>query len=386
MGAEVKENMRFAPSQIRSVRKKLGGSIDNARKGRSEIMPARTSRKASEPPRLTWDQLAGRLASIFEAYGCSPPVARSIAENCASAERDGATSHGLYRLPGYLANLENGWVDGRASPSIDEAAPAFFRVDAHGGFAQPAAELVRPLLIAGARKHGIAIAALRNSCHFGALALDVEPFAEEGLLAISLINCERAVVPHGAISAVLGTNPIAFAAPRAEAAPLIFDFATASAASGEVAMARMKGIDVPPGTGVDAEGIPTTDPARIIDGGALLPFGGHKGSSIALMIEILCAALVDCRFSFEVSPAGRTGVRIPRTGQTIIVIDPEAGGARQADRALARRVDRLVAELRDAGQDRIPGDRRTAARIQAHARGIAISPVQLATLDELASP
>jgi delta1-piperideine-2-carboxylate reductase len=201
-----------------------------------------------------------------------------------------------------------------------------------------------------------------------------------------MINCERAVVPHGAASAVYGTNPIAFAAPRADAAPLVFDFATAAAASGEVAMARLKGADVPPGTGVDAEGFPTTDPARIIDGGALLAFGGHKGSSIAMMIEILCAALVDCRFSFEVPPAGKTGVRIPQTGQTIIVIDPEAGGADREDRALARRVDQLVAELRGAGQDRIPGDRRSAARLRARERGIALSQLQFATLDELASP
>ena len=331
--------------------------------------------------RIAFEDLADALAGIVERHGCSPSVARILAANCAAAERDAAHSHGLYRLPGYLSTLTSGWVDGRAVPVVDDVASGFIRVDARNGFAQPALAAAAPLLIEKARAGGIAIAAIRHSHHFGALSLDVEPLAEVGLVALTVVNSDRAVVPYGAGRPVYGTNPIAFAAPRAHGPPLVFDLATSVMAKGEVELAAREGRSLPPDAGVDAAGRPTTDPAAVVAGGALRTFGGHKGSAIAMMVEILCAALVGGKFSFETDPPRDRGALTPDTGQTVIAIDPARGSTPRA--ALPFRVEDLVAELRDAGQNRLPGQRRLEARARHAQSGIPVSPETVALLDHL---
>jgi delta1-piperideine-2-carboxylate reductase len=327
--------------------------------------------------------LVARVDLVFRAHGCSAEVAQTLAENCVYAERDGAMTHGLFRLPGYVATLKAGSVDGAAEPEIEDVAPGFVRVDARSGFAQAALARVRPLLLKKAKDHGIVLLAMRNSCHFGALSLDVEPFAESGLVALSLLNSFRSVVPHGATREVYGTNPIAFAAPRSGSFPLVFDLATSTVANGEVALAHLEGRELPTGAGVDASGRITSHPEEILEGGSLLTFGGHKGSSISMMVEILCAALVGSRFSFEVDIPDKSGGQIPKTGQAMIVLDPMKGI--NAGYSFALRVEELLTQLVQAGQSRIPGDRRRIARQRHEANGIWLSPQAQAMLVQLSS-
>ncbi|MCX5497677.1 Ldh family oxidoreductase [Kaistia dalseonensis] len=331
--------------------------------------------------RVPFDRLIECLTGIFERHGCSASVAAILAENCASAERDAAESHGLFRMPGYVSTLRSGWVDGRALPVVEDVAPGFVRVDAQNGFTQPALAAGRALLIEKVRTNGIAIIAIRNSHHFAALSLDVEPFASEGFVALAFINSMAVVVPHGAKAAVFGTNPIAFASPRADGPPVVFDMATSAMAHGDVSLAARENRPVPPGIGVDSAGQPTTDAAAILGGGALLPFGGHKGSAIAMMIEILCAAIVGSRFSYEVDWSSHPGAKTPNTGETIIVIDPNRGNSGLAP--FAARVEELIGEMQEAGQERLPGDRRQAARRERLREGIPLSPAAIAMIEEL---
>ena len=334
--------------------------------------------------RLAYPSLVARIVPILEKHGCSAGVARLLAENCAAAERDGAHSHGLFRLRGYVSTLGSpGWVDGHAVPVVEDAAPGFVRIDAMKGFTVPALAAGRALAVTKARANGVAVIAIRNSHHLGALSLDVEPFAEEGLVALSFINSMKAVVPHGGHRAVFGTNPIAFASPRAGGLPLVFDMATSVMANGDVQIAARDGRPLPEGTGVDREGRPTTDPNAVLQGGALLAFGGHKGAALSLMVEILCAALVGGKFSDEVDLSQSPGAVTPHTGQSFILIDPQAG--RGTLPAFADRVEQLLHLVHDAGQDRLPGDRRHAARESSLREGIEISDAMLATLDELAA-
>ncbi|WP_431854227.1 Ldh family oxidoreductase, partial [Azospirillum sp.] len=156
-------------------------------------------------------ELVALLARIFERHGCSDTVARILAENCAGCERDGSFSHGVFRIPGYVGSLKSGWADGKAVPRVEETGPAFLRVDAANGFAQPALLAARPRLMEMVRAGGMALLAIRNSHHFSALWPDVEPFARDGLVALSVVNSFACVVPHGGRSAVYGTNPMAFA-------------------------------------------------------------------------------------------------------------------------------------------------------------------------------
>jgi delta1-piperideine-2-carboxylate reductase len=151
-------------------------------------------------------------------------------------------------------------------------------------------------------------------------------------------------------------------------------------AHGDLSIAAREGRTVPPGTGVDAAGASTTDPAAILDGGALLPFGGHKGAAIAMTIEILAAALTGGRVSFEVDWSGHPGATIPCTGQFLLLIDPARGG----DFGFAARVAALSDLVRSAGDGRLPGDRRLRNRARSLAEGVALTDEEAKLLRALA--
>ncbi|MBK5001055.1 Ldh family oxidoreductase [Pseudomonas sp. S31] len=329
--------------------------------------------------RMSFAELSGLLQAIFQQHGCSEAVASVLATNCASAQRDGAHSHGVFRMPGYISTLASGWVDGRAVPQITDVASGYVRVDARGGFAQPALAAARSLLVEKARSAGIAVLAIHDSHHFAALWPDVEPFADEGLVALSVVNSMTCVVPHGARKPLFGTNPIAFAAPCAGHDPIVFDMATSAMAHGDVQLAARAGQSLPEGMGVDAQGQPTCDPAAILEGGALLPFGGHKGSALSMMVELLAAALTGGHFSWEFDWAGHPGAKTPWTGQLIILIDPSKA---EGDR-FAQRSRELVEQMQAVGLSRMPGERRYREREVAEREGVALSEQELHDLRAL---
>ncbi|MFK3796957.1 MULTISPECIES: Ldh family oxidoreductase [unclassified Pseudomonas] len=338
-------------------------------------------RDPADTQTISFPELTDVLRRIFLRHGTSAAVAEVLAENCASAERDGSHSHGIFRIKGYLASLGAGWVDGQAVPKVEDVGAGFVRVDAGGGFAQPALQAAKALLIEKARNAGIAILAIRNSHHFAALWPDVEPFAQEGLVALSVVNSMTCVVPHDAQKPLFGTNPIAFAAPRADGQPIVFDMATSAIAHGDVQIAAREGRMLPPGMGVDRAGQPTEDPKAILDGGALLPFGGYKGSALSMMVELLSAALTGGNFSFEFDLSCKPGAQTPWTGQMIIVIDPDKGSGQ----SFAQRSEELVRQMQGVGQERMPGDRRYRQREKSLAEGIVLSTADLAHLNALAN-
>ncbi|AOE82758.1 Ldh family oxidoreductase [Pseudomonas sp. TCU-HL1] len=336
---------------------------------------------SSDTVHLSFTELRDLLARIFERHGTSAKTAVILAENCASAQRDGSDSHGVFRIPGYLSSLASGWVNGQAEPVVEDVGPSFVRVDAAGGFAQPALEAARSLVMEKVRTSGMALLAIRNSHHFAALWPDVEPFAREGLVALSFVNSMTCVVPHGGHRALFGTNPIAFAAPRSNGQPLVFDLATSAIAHGDVQIAAREGHTLPEGYGVDAQGQPTRDPKAVLEGGALLSFGGYKGSALSMMVELLAAALTGGHFSFEFDWSGHPGAQTPWTGQLLILINPDRG----ATRPFAERCEALITRMVEAGQERQPGDRRYRQRERAESEGIALRASELERLRTLAS-
>ena len=328
---------------------------------------------------IPFNELETLLQRIFVRHGTSEAVARALAFNCASAQRDGAHSHGVFRIPGYVSTLASGWVNGQAVPKVEDVASGYISVDAGGGFAQPALAAARELLVSKARSAGIAVLAIHNSHHFAALWPDVEPFAEQGLVALSVVNSMTCVVPHGADRPLFGTNPIAFAAPCAGGAPIVFDMATSAIAHGDVQIAARKGELLPDGMGVDRLGQPTRDPAAILDGGALLPFGGHKGSALSMMVELLAAALTGGNFSFEFDWSQHPGAKTPWTGQLLIVIDPRlAQGERFAERSRE-----LVRQMEAVGVTRLPGERRFHEREKSAREGVSLTQEELEQLQAL---
>ncbi|MBJ9975870.1 Ldh family oxidoreductase [Pseudomonas sp. S75] len=329
--------------------------------------------------RVPFAKLHDLLYRIFSRHGCSDTVAAILATNCTNAQRDGAHSHGVFRIPGYVSTLASGWVDGQAVAQVSDRAAAFVQVDAQGGFAQPALAAARDLLVHKARNAGIAVLAIHNSHHFAALWPDVEPFAEEGLIALSVVNSMTCVVPHGARRPLFGTNPIAFAAPCAGQSPIVFDMATSAMAHGDVQIAAREGRALPDQVGVDAAGDPSVDPQAILDGGALLPFGGHKGSALSMMVELLAAGLTGGHFSWEFDWSGHPGAKTPWTGQLIIVIDP---GKAEGDR-FAQRSRGLLEQMRAAGVSRLPGERRFRERAISAREGVSVGEAQWHSLERL---
>ncbi|SDH05016.1 Ldh family oxidoreductase [Pelagibacterium luteolum] len=329
---------------------------------------------------ISYEELEALLETIFLRHGTRAGVAELLAANCATCERDGALSHGIFRMRGYVDSLATGWVDGSAVPVIEDAAPSFCRVDARNGFAQPALAMARELAMQKARTTGVAVLAIRNSHHLSALWPDVEPFAQDGLIALSVVNSFACTVPFDGTSAVFGTNPIAFAAPVEDADPIVFDLATSAMANGDVQIAARAGKALPPHSGVDSEGQPTIDARAVLDGGALLTFGGYKGSSISMMVELLGAALTGGHFSFEFDWSGHKGAQTPHTGQLILLIDPSYA----AGNPFGLRAQTLIATMQAAGVSRLPGQRRAETRALAAQNGIPINAEDLAGLKALA--
>jgi delta1-piperideine-2-carboxylate reductase len=325
---------------------------------------------------VQFDDLKAILAQIFLKHGTSQFVADILAENCAGCERDGALSHGIFRIPGYLASLDTGWVDGKAEPSITMVSPSFIRIDARNGFAQPALAVAAEAINAAVQATGIAVVATRNSHHFSALWPDVEPYARRGLLAMTFVNGLANVVPHGGREPVYGTNPIAFATPVSAADPLVVDQATSVMANGEVRLHALANNSLPAGTGVDSDGNPSTDPHAVLAGGALNTFGGYKGSSIAMMVELMAGALTGGQLSFENDFGDCVGAQTPKAGQLLIAIDPERGG----NSGYTQRVSVLCDRLIDAGQERLPGARRYENRRQSSLFGIPMAEEKLLEL------
>lgn len=298
--------------------------------------------------------------------GCDHENADATAGVMAAADGDGCASHGIFRLAGYLATLKSGKVDGKARPLIKRLAPSVVQIDGRRGLAPLAMHAAREALVPVAREQGIAAAALVNVHHFSALWVDIEPLVEAGLAALSFTAYMPAVAPAGARTPFFGTNPMAFGWPRTQGRTLIFDQASAAMARGEIMIAARDGHAVPPGAGLDAEGNPTTDPAKILKG-AQLAFGGYKGSSIAMMVELLAAGLIGQPFSYEAGVEDNRDGGPPRGGVLVIAMDPGKFGDAEGWREHA---ERFLLELSGLGDVRLPGDRRAANRARIAQEGV----------------
>jgi delta1-piperideine-2-carboxylate reductase len=321
-------------------------------------------------------ELQALVEQTLVSHGVTPANAPVIAATIVSAERDGSRSHGLQRLPGYLSSLKSGWVDGKAEPIVEEAAPGLLKVDARNGFAQVALVRASAPLRAMVERQGTATMATANSHHFAALWPDVEPFATDGYIVLSMIHSRARIVAWGGTKKVLGTNPMAFGCPRKGKLPIVWDQASSIMSQGDVLLASSAKRQLPPNIGVDADGRPTTDPDAILQGGALLPFANAKGGSIAFMIEILSAALSGANFGFEDTSSGLPGALTSNAGQFMLLIDPRRiGGA-----AFVDRVELLVKHLFAAGTGRMPGDHRYARRLVAEREGVEIADEMFASL------
>ena len=337
----------------------------------------------SESVRLTLDEVHALATETFLANGGSPEQTRAVADTVTAAERDECKSHGLFRVPGYIASIRSGKVNGTAEPTVEPLAPGVVKVDGLNGFAPLALEAGREPLVTLAREQGIGALAVTNTHHFAALWPETEALAEHRLVGFAFVAAMAYVAPAGGAKPIYGTNPMSFAWPREEGRPpLVFDQASSASARGEIMIHQRDGKPIPEGWGIDAAGNPTTDPAAAL-AGAQLPFGGYKGASIALMIELLAGALVGDLFSFEASEADNRDGGPPRGGELVIAIDP-ARCSRGGNPI--RHAEVLFGRILEQEGARLPSDRRYAARLRTPVEGVSIPRSLYDTLQDLRRP
>ncbi|WP_381790345.1 Ldh family oxidoreductase [Streptomyces niveus] len=302
-----------------------------------------------------------------EAHGVPAADARLLADTLVTAELWGHPSHGMLRLPWYLARIESGATASVAGQEVVTDNGAVVVVDGRDGLGQVLADRAVRLGVERARAHGISAVAVRDSGHFGTAAYFTRKAAEQGCVAILATNASPAMAPWGGKEKRIGTNPWSIAAPGGRYGTVVMDIANTAVARGKIYHAKERGEPIPEGWAADAEGVPTTDPRRAIEG-LILPMAGHKGYAISFMFDVLAGVLTGSAFGSAVvgpyQPTGRSGV-----GHLLICVDVRA----MADPdEFGRRMETLVEEAKSApaapGTDEIfvPGEPevRTAERLR----------------------
>ena len=243
-------------------------------------------------PTVSVEALRHMARHILEAAGTPPDLAETVGASLVEANMVGHDSHGVIRLKVYVRLIREGRVKPDVRPRVETRHQASAHVDGAWGWGHAAASLATQTVIELAREFGVGTVTIKHCNHIGRLGQYVEIMARAGMVGMAWSNCPVAVAPYGGRQALMGTNPFAMAAPRGvDAQPLLLDFATSGVAEGKLQVARAKGEQVRPGLILDREGHPSCDPADFYSGGALLPFGEHKGYAMSLFVELLGGAL-----------------------------------------------------------------------------------------------
>jgi uncharacterized oxidoreductase len=255
-------------------------------------------------PTVRCEPLESLVRDTFHAITVPPAGAAWMAKLLVRANLRGHDSHGVIRVPQYVASWKKGEADPKAEPAVVQDGPATALVDGKKGFGQIVARRGMEVAMAKAAAVGVAAVGVYNSNHIGRLADYTEMALERDMLAILAVNAGGAgqrMAPWGGRAPRLSTNPFAFACPTGGTVPISFDVATTVAAEGKVRVKRNRKEQTPPGWLLDADGKPTTDPNALYGNpeGTILPVGGHKGYSLAIMIEVLGGILARAGYSRE---------------------------------------------------------------------------------------
>jgi uncharacterized oxidoreductase len=269
--------------------------------------------KGAYVPNFAFETLEILARDIFQAIGVSPEEAAWMAELLVRSNLRGHDSHGVIRIPQYIASWRKGDANPIAKPRVIQEGPATALVDGDLGFGQIVAKQGMELAMGKAGAVGVAVVGIFNCNHIGRLADYTEMAFDRDMIALMTVNIGGAgqrMAPWGGRAPRLGTNPIAFACPAKEITPISFDIATTTAPEGKIRVKRNRQEQLPPGWVLDADGVATTDPNAIYGNppGTILPAGGHKGYCLALMVEIFSGILARAGHVRESPGPVRNGV------------------------------------------------------------------------------
>jgi uncharacterized oxidoreductase len=316
---------------------------------------------------LTPAELIAVATAILTSTGTLPERADVVARSLVEANVAGHDSHGVLRLPAYVDFVERGDVDPTAEPVLAYERGAVARVDGRRGWGQLAGQLAASTVVRLTRAHGVGVVAVERCGHVGRLGEYVETLAAAGFVGHALCNVEAAVAPPGTAVRALGTNPVAWAVPRAQGEPVLVDFATSELAEGklQVAVSRGEKLSVP--AVVDAAGRASLDPADFYAGGALVPFGGHKGYALSVVAELIGRGL---------AAGGSDDGRDTPYGMLVLGLDPAALGTADGFLTAVNSwcVDVRVRAEAAGSQVTLPGEPEARARSERRQRGVPVPP------------
>ena len=327
--------------------------------------------------RLSLSEARSLMQRALGAAHVSETTAASVAAALVQAEAEGQVGHGFSRLSDYVAQAQSGKVNAQAQPQMSQPTTVGCHIDADHGFAYPALDMASEAVIATAQTHGAGFATITKSHHCGALSVQVDRLAQAGLIGIMMANTPKAIAPWGAKEAVFGTNPIAFAVPRAGQAPMVIDLSLSVVARGKVMHAKKSGKPIPEGWAFDHDGRPTTDPEAAL-AGTMVPIGEAKGTALALMVEILAATMTGAAPSTEMSSFFTADGPPPNAGQFLMAIKPHD------QNAFAARLTPLLEGIAELEGARLPGMRRLNALARAEAEGLDVPKAYVQQAEALA--
>lgn len=319
------------------------------------------------------------LRELFAAAGVEPDAAALAAEGLVEADLQGVGSHGILQAPTYLRRLRAGTLSGKGSLEPVHASGAVAVFDAGLALGHAVAGQAMDATVATARMHGVAAVAVRAATHFGIAGRYARQAADAGAIGIVMCNTRPILPAPQGSGPVVGNNPLAIAVPAAGREPIVFDMAMSAAAMGKVRLAAQRGEPIPQGWAVDGAGRPTTDAAAALKG-ALLPAAGAKGFGLALMVDFLCA-LSGGAALHEVPSMYGDPASPSQCSWLFLAIDPAHFGLTHPyGERIAGLAQHIVGE---AGEDALPGARKTAARERS--AGMIALPVSLVSeLERLA--
>jgi LDH2 family malate/lactate/ureidoglycolate dehydrogenase len=330
-------------------------------------------------------------ARLIEAIGTPPDIAVDVAEILVASDRRGIASHGTARLPNYVALVEAGVLDPAGRPVHDAGRPALARFDAANGWGHHAGRVAVDWAIEAAAELGTATAVVRNSNHFGIAGWYALRAASRGLIGVALSNTSPLVAPTRSRAPMIGTNPIAIAAPAGRFGTFCLDMATSTVPRGRIEVAARRGELLPVGWAIDVDGRAATTPEAAL-GGALHPLGGeegtagYKGYGLSLAVDMLTAVLAGATYGPNV--VGLFSTEAPSDlGQAYTAIDPAAVDTPGAFEA---RLEAYCEQLVEAptvpdapGRVLIPGEPEADAERRADRFGVIIDAVHARNLTEL---
>ena len=319
--------------------------------------------------------------------GLSEPDAQQSAEVLVTTDTWGVHTHGTKQLRPLLSNVRAGRLSAQARPEVVRQGPGWALVDGHYAMPMVTSRLAMQTAIAKARACGVGYVGVFHSSHFGAAGFYAVLATRQDMIGLAMCNVDPCMTVPGGRGKILGTNPIAFAVPAGEEEPVFLDIATSAVAASKVFAARFLGKKIPDTWLVDDDGVPTTDPSIYPESGALLPMAGHKGYGLALLVEILAAALTGAAMTQGVASWLAGGPEVTNQGHAFIAID---AGAIMPIRQFKARIDGLVREIRAAPKARgceriyLPGEMEWERRQRALERGMVLPDDAVANLNGLA--